>query len=264
MPRLLRRRRRGAGEQSKVSNERWLITYSDLITLLMIFFVIMYAMSKVDQVKFYSLEQSIASALHKSHDVLQGTGKSSLIQSANPTDQGHHTKVPGNDKLLQDRSLDNLYQQIKQYIQSHHLQGSVSVVNSPRGVQVIFPDAALFATGKADLTAKAKKTLGDLIPFLKSVNNYIVVEGYTDNRPIHNSRFPSNWELSAARAIGVVHFFADHGIRPDRLSGTGYGQYHPVAPNNSDANRQKNRRVNIVILRQVNDKTGGAETNTTS
>ncbi|WP_026962715.1 flagellar motor protein MotB [Alicyclobacillus herbarius] len=239
------------------SNERWLITYSDLITLLMIFFVIMYSMSKVDQVKLYMLEQSLTQALHKSHDVLDGSGKSSLIQAANPTDVGHHLDAPAKQPTqkqaasAQAQELDKLYQQIRQYIQSHHLQGTVSVVNTMRGVQVTFPDAALFPTGKATLTHSAQTTLKALIPFLKQVNNNIVVEGYTDNRPIHTAQFPSNWELSAARAIGVVHFLADHGIQPQRLSGTGYGPYHPVAPNTSDANRQKNRRVNIVILKHV-------------
>ncbi|WP_083521158.1 flagellar motor protein MotB [Alicyclobacillus kakegawensis] len=262
MARPSRRSRRSSHRHGgHVSNERWLITYSDLITLLMIFFVIMYAMSKVNQVKFYTLEQSLAQALHQSHDMLTGSGKSSLIQSANPTDAGHHLVAPAKVATTsqgavgnqQDQALNRLYEQIREYIQSHHLQNTVLVLNTVRGVQVTFPDAVLFPTGKATLTPHAKSTLKALVPFLKKVDNNIVVEGYTDNRPIHNSQFPSNWELSAARAIGVVHFFADNGIQPERLSGTGYGPYHPVAPNNSDANRQKNRRVNIVILKNGNE-----------
>ncbi|MCL6445212.1 MAG: OmpA family protein, partial [Alicyclobacillus sp.] len=89
-----------------------------------------------------------------------------------------------------------------------------------------------------------------LLPFFKQLSNPIVIEGYTDNQPIHTAQYPSNWELSSARAIGIVRYLIAHGVAPSRLSGVGYGQYHPVAPNDTPAHRQLNRRINIVIMRE--------------
>ena len=247
----MRRRRK---PKEKANHERWLITYSDLITLLMIFFVVMYAMSKIDQVKFMTLQQSLSQALHQSSQVnLQNMGSTSLISAANPSDQGSKTSGVASSQLSKQQSsdptLDNLYSQVKTYIQQHHLQANVSILNEQRAVQITLRDVVLFDTGQASLRPGAQQLLRGLVPFLQSLNNPIVIEGYTDNQPIDTPQFPSNWELSSARAIGVVRFFVGQGIAPQRLSGVGYGQYHPVAPNNSPANRQLNRRVNIVILR---------------
>ncbi|GGJ05849.1 chemotaxis protein MotB [Alicyclobacillus cellulosilyticus] len=238
----------------KQNHERWLITYADLITLLMIFFVVMYAMSQINQVKFIALERSLAAALHKSDEIpLDNLGKTALINAANPSDTGNkaHPGVQTHPaKSPNDKALDNLFQEVQNYIRAHHLQGNVTVYNEARGVRITLRDVVLFDTGKADIRPQARALLAGLVPFFKQVNNPILVEGFTDNRPISTPQFPSNWELSAARAIGVVRFFQSQGIAGDRLAGVGYGQYHPVAPNDTDAHRQLNRRVNVVILRQ--------------
>ncbi|MCL6593446.1 MAG: OmpA family protein [Alicyclobacillus sp.] len=239
-----------------------MITYSDLITLLMIFFVIMYAMSKVDVAKFMTLQQSLAAALHQANEIpLKNLGKTGLVVPANPTDQGNqqHTGTAQEDK-----KLDDLYNEVKAYIEQHHLDGNVSIVNEQRGVRITLRDVVLFDTGQADLKPEARTLLQGLVPFLQTLNNPVVVEGYTDNQPINTPQFPSNWELSAARAIGVVRFLAGAGVNPERLSGVGYGEYHPVAPNDSEAHRQLNRRVNIVILRQNSESPTGTAAGTTA
>ncbi|RIV24278.1 hypothetical protein D2Q93_07290 [Alicyclobacillaceae bacterium I2511] len=232
--------------------DRWLITYSDLITLLLIFFVIMYAMSKVDVAKFETLTESLAAALHSSNQVqMHNLGTTGLVVPANPTNQGDKTKT--GMATPTDPALDQLYNEVRTYIETHHLQNNISIENQPRGVQITLRDVALFDTGQAVVRPDARMLLNGLVPFLQSLSNPILVEGYTDNVPIDTPQFPSNWELSAARAIDVVHFFANAGLAPERLAGVGYGQYHPVVPNTTPANRQLNRRVNIVILRDSTD-----------
>lgn len=247
------RRSRRKPEEHDNNNERWLLTYSDLITLLMIFFVIMYAMSKVDQVKFYALQQSLSAAMHHSQDTsMQGVGKTSIVSAANPTDQGDKLKpatAQSQTPTPDDKTFNNLYDEIKQYIHQHNLQANVTIANQVRGIQVTFRDVVLFDTGQATLKPHAKEILSGLIPFIQKVNNPVVIEGYTDNQPIHTPQYPSNWELSADRAINVVEYFTSQKVTPSRLSGVGYGQYHPIAKNDNTADRQKNRRVNIVIMR---------------
>lgn len=256
-----RGRRRGSGDDEAHNNERWLITYSDLITLLMIFFVIMYAMSKVDVAKFMTLTESLAAALNHSQEIpLKDLGKTGLVVPANPTDNGDKTQQPPASTphtTQNDAALDNLYNQVKQYIEAHHLEGNVTIVNETRGVQITLRDVVLFDTGQATIRPDAQALLKGLVPFLQSLNNPIVIEGYTDNVPISTPQYPSNWELSSARAIGVVRFLISCGISPPRLSGVGYGQYHPVVPNDTPEHRQENRRINIVILRQSGSSDAG-------
>lgn len=258
MPRRSRRRR---GESPKVQgNERWLVTYADLLTLLLVFFVIMFAMSSIDKVRFEAFAKSMQAALHKSDQIpLNGLGESSLVLSGaedtstqNPTSAPSLANATGEKtNLNQDQQkLSSLYQLISQYIVKNHLQNQLSIANQERGVQITMRDVALFSTGEAVLSPPAQKLINGFVPFFKGLPNSIVVEGYTDNQPISTSIYPSNWELSSSRAMSVVHFLSSHGIQPERLSGTGYGQYHNIAPNDTPQHRQMNRRVNIVVLRQ--------------
>lgn len=241
----MQRRRKHDSNQNE---ERWLITYSDLITLLLIFFIIMYAMSSVNQIKLQTLSESLQSALKKSDKIpLDHMGNTALLNAANAHNQGNKAPVANNKE---NQSLDNLYQTVQQYIQQHNLQGNVSILNEQRGVQITLKDVVLFDTGQAAIKPGAQKLLQGLIPFFRKLPNPIVIEGYTDDQPINTAAFPSNWELSSARAVGVVRFIAGNGVTPERLSGVGYGQYHNLKPNDNDIDRQANRRVNIVILRE--------------
>lgn len=240
----MRRTRRKAGKEN---NERWLLTYSDLITLLMIFFVIMFAMSQIDQVKFNALRMSLQSALKSGTTVPIASGSTSLIQSAG---QGG-AKIGSPVTQTKPSKLDHIYQEVKQYVNQHNLQSKVGVLDQVRGVQITLRDVVLFDTGRAVIRPQAQGLLDGLLPFFQRIGNPIIIEGYTDNEPIHTAKYPSNWELSGARAVGVVRYLIAKGVDPNRLSGVAYGQYHPVAPNNTPANRQKNRRVNIVILRNT-------------
>lgn len=249
-------RRHKAGHPN---HERWLITYSDLITLLLIFFVIMYAMSKIDVAKFLTLSESLNAAFNPSNQIpLPGLGKTALLQVENPS-SGHQQsftikvaskaqQVQLQNVLREDAVFSQLYQELQQYVDHHQLAGQLSLANQARGIQITLTDVVLFRTGSDRLRPQALNILADLMPFLQSVPNNITVEGFTDNVPIRTAKFPSNWELSAGRAVNVVRFLIAKGINPTRLSATGYGRYRPIVPNNSAAHRQMNRRVNIVIL----------------
>ncbi|WAH36602.1 flagellar motor protein MotB [Alicyclobacillus dauci] len=254
------------------NHERWLITYSDLITLLLVFFIIMYSMSTISQIRFQSLVKSLQAAMHQSDQVpLNGMGKTALLMSgtqdngSQPPNPNNYSNPAEQTKANQQdqQQLNNLAQLAENYVTQHHLQNQVSIANESRGVQITMKDVALFDTGQAVLHPQAQKLIKGFIPLFKSLPNKILVEGYTDNQPITTAIYPSNWELSAARAMSVVHVLSDGGIDPSRLSGTGYGQYNNVAPNNNKANMQLNRRVNIVILKQdVQPGTAASQPNT--
>lgn len=253
----MRKRKVAAGKEN---SERWLITYSDLITLLLIFFVIMYAMSKVDVAKFLALSASLNQALNPSNEIpLQGLGKTALISAANPT-SGHQTsmdfkslsaqeKAQLHDIVKEDQMFSDLFAQLKTYVKVHNLENAVSLDNQQRGIQITLRDVAFFSSGQDVLRTSALTVLDGLVPFLQTVPNHIQVEGFTDNAPINTAQFPSNWELSALRAVNVVRFLAAKGVDPARLDATAYGQYNNLYPNDSAYHMQLNRRVTVVILK---------------
>lgn len=214
-------------------------------------------MSSINKVRFATLAQSLAQALNSNTQIaLNGMGSTSLLESGDQNNGQNFANIQQNPSAAQvkavqqdQKALDNLLREVQSYISEHKLQNQVQVFNEARGVQITMRDVALFNTGQAVLLPGARDLIKGLTPFFRNIPNNIVVEGYTDNQPIDTPIYPSNWELSAARAMSVVHFLSNSGIEPERLSGTGYGQYHNVAPNNTAAGRQANRRVNIVVLR---------------
>lgn len=251
----MRRHRKTAGKEN---HERWLITYSDLITLLLIFFVILYAMSKIDVAKFLILSESLNAALNPSNQIpLNGLGRTALLADQNPT-QGDQQAALQKAKSMQreitainqeNRAFSNLYQELEAYVRAHGLSASLTIQDQQRGIQITIRDAMFFRTGEDTLLPQDVVVLQGLVPFLQKLPNQILVEGYTDNVPIDTAQFPSNWELGAGRALAVLEFLAGQGVAPTRLAATSYGQWHPLYSNASRQGRALNRRVNIVILR---------------
>lgn len=268
-------------EPEKENNERWLLTYSDLITLLMIFFVVLYSMSKIDADKF----RAIADSLNKS---LGGSQPSKMEIANNPNgpaflDTGNMTSKatqPGKSNNPDNTSDNNLSAQSS--VQSSEVsQGNIEAENmsieaikakvdkfardndietklissiEERGLVVSIQDTLLFDSGSATLTPKARSILEKIAVVLNGTPNFIRVEGHTDNLPIHTPQFPSNWELSASRATNVVQLMIDSGgISPERLSEIGYSQYRPIMSNDTEAGRSRNRRVDLIILRSKYD-----------
>jgi chemotaxis protein MotB len=243
MARRPRRAQRSGG--SGDNHERWLITYADLITLLMIFFVVMYAVSKVDQTKFQTLSLSLSQALQTNHRIQLEGAPSVLPNAASPA-----AKTMQEKREEEQKKLDDLKKRLEGYVQEQGLSGQVNVLETGRGVQLTLNDAALFDSGSAEVKAEAVRLLNGLAPFLKLVGNPIAVEGHTDDVPIRNARFRSNWELSSQRAINVLHVFEAAGVPHERLSAEGYADTKPLVPNDSEQNRAANRRVNLIVLRE--------------
>lgn len=220
------------------SHERWLLTYSDMITLLMIFFIIMYVISSVNQAKFEALADSLNIALEGGAGIFDNVGPSMM-----------DGKTAGVSAVTEDQMLAELQKDLAQYLEQEGLSGTVSLSREERGLVISFQEMILFQKGKNTLTPEAKEIVDKVGKLLKDVPNYIRVEGHTCDLPINNEAFRSNWELASARATTVVHEFINHsGLEPERLSVTAYSEYRPRVKNDSESNRALNRRVDIVVL----------------
>ena len=229
------------------NSERWLLTYSDLITLLMVFFVVLYSSSNINQKKYEKLASSMNTAF------TGGTGISD--SGAGGANEGSSDE--GELKPLvqsEEEKLQGIEGQVDEMIKQMVLEGSVSTSIEERGLVISFNDSIFFESAKADIMEDMKLKLVSLSTVLNKIDNYIRVEGHTDNVPIRNEYFSSNWQLSSTRASNVVEYLINNGrISPDRLSAVGYGEYRPVADNSTDQGRSKNRRVDILILNNKYD-----------
>ena len=226
----------------KENSERWLVTYADLITLLMIFFIILYTLSRIDVAKFQNLSVSMSKAMGSGGEILDSPGPSAVPGIAGSVPQSAM-------QTGENQKLENVKQELEKIIKDSNLNAKVSVTSEERGVVLSFQGEVLYKLGSAELTPKARQIISGVGPILEKLPNYIRVEGHTDNLPISNTPYPSNWELSAARANGVLQMLIKNfGIHPQRMSAVAYGEFRPIVPNDSDIHKQTNRRVNVVIL----------------
>ncbi|MCP4703810.1 MAG: OmpA family protein [candidate division Zixibacteria bacterium] len=216
------------------NSERWLLTYADLITLLLAFFIVMYSMSQVDAKKFGKMSDALSGVLKGGTVILK---------------QGSHVGVLPGGGILKIAVLKSIGESIEKDFMGMGNEKLVNAEVSERGLVIHIMESALFKMGSAVLSDKAIETLGVVAEHLRQLPNHIRIEGHTDNRPIKTIKYPSNWELSSARATEVVRYFIDnHGVKPDEVSALGYGEFRPLAPNNTEDNRAKNRRVDIVVM----------------
>ena len=224
----------------------WMTTYGDMMTLLLAFFVLLYSFSTLDANKFKMMIEGLQGKL----GVLTG-GKT--ISSAPMIDAGLNSQRSGTQQL------SNLNTKVEQYIQDQGLEDDVETKITDKGLTVRFTGKVLFGLGEAEIKEDAKDILNNMAEFIKTVPNDVMVEGHTDDLPISNSEFPSNWELSTARATNVIRYFIENdNLDPTRLSAAGYSKYKPIVPNENWENRMKNRRVDIVILRMDQQQKEGA------
>lgn len=238
--------RRKKHEEGHDNNERWLLTYSDLITLLMIFFIVMYSMSNLDKQKY----QQIASGLNKA---MGGGGKNIIgVDKGVAVDQDWQ---PTNTEVVQaeeKNKLEEVKKQVDQYLKQNGLSQSVDTKVEERGLVLSFKDSLFFDSGQSDIKTDEVKKLVDIgkILNMKAVSdNYIRVEGHTDNVPISTYQYKSNWDLSVIRASNVAQLLiAQSGIVPQRVSALGYGEFRPIADNNTVDGKARNRRVDIIIM----------------
>lgn len=234
-------RKKKKPESEGLKGDEWLGTYSDMVTLLLTFFILLYSMSSVDSEKLKQLSKAF-------NQVMVGTKGDSILQY--DLYDGEVPLVGGesDNKDISD-TAQSMYKGVKEFVKDNNLSDTVDITEDERGVILQLKDSILFQTGESKLKPESKDILNKINTLLKSVPNSIVVEGHTDNVPIHNSEYDSNWDLSTARAVTVVRYFIEEkGENPSRFSASGYGEYKPLVANNSDDNRAKNRRVNILIV----------------
>ncbi|MGO0121816.1 flagellar motor protein MotB [Desulfothermobacter acidiphilus] len=242
-------------KETEVSRDRWLITYADLITLLLIFFIVLYTFSKVDAEKFAGVAEALSRALGGGAGmILEGQGPA-VVSGAPEFEPGHDAKFAlsgGGEESLQ---LEKIKAEIEKYAKEKGLQAKITARIEERGLVVSVMDTVLFPIGSAELTPQARGVVDEVGKILLKMPNCVRIEGHTCDLPIHTPRYPSNWELSVARATSVVEELA-HAVNfpPQRLCACGYGEYRPLVPNDSEEHRQMNRRVDFVVLRSTYQK----------
>jgi len=223
-------------EEQNLSTPAWMVTYADMVQLVLCFFIALFAFSQVDVEKF----KQVASSLHMVFSGNSGVldGQSAVLERP--------WELP---------VLEQTYRELEQYIEQEGLGERVELIRDERGILLSFADQVLFELGKADLLPPSREVLQNVAKIISPLPNQVMVEGHTDDLPIQTAQFPSNWELSTARATGVVRFFIEEcGISPQRLSAAGYGEWRPRFPNDSPEHRAKNRRVDVLILRSEADQ----------
>jgi chemotaxis protein MotB len=214
------------------NSDRWLLTYSDLITLLLGLFVILYAMSKIDAGKYSEVVSALNGVFGSPRGIL--TGNPAILENPATALQAEKQRVT---------------QEISAALRLDQRDLPIAITENERGVTVHIMEELLFASGSAELKQTSLLTLDTLASVLRSLPNDLRVEGHTDNVPIKTEQFPSNWHLSVARALNVAYYLIErHGVTQERVSVVGYSEFQPLAPNSSAENRARNRRVDIVIV----------------
>jgi len=225
-------------KEEKKGAAEWLTTYSDMVTLLLCFFVLLFSFSNIDAQKFRSMMNSFQGGA----GVLQG---------------GTAMDIPENlagDYNVDEEELEKLKGVIEEYAESIDLENKITLTTEERGLVIRFADSIFFDSGKADIKPESKQILhyvAELLNRNEFKEKQIKVEGHTDSDPIYRSiTYPTNWELSAIRATNVLRYLVEvESIDGERISSSGYSYYRPIAPNDTKENKTKNRRVDIVILR---------------
>jgi chemotaxis protein MotB len=238
------RRKQAHIEGPHENDERWLLTYSDLITLLFVLFVVMYAISTTDVRKLTILAQSLSAAFNA--DVLSGQQAVSITDGQDSAIQQMQQSPTGTSPVQSD--LKAIKAALEDYAIGQGLGGEVEVGATTQGIVIRLNDALLFSSGRAHLDDHAIRIVKQVADIIKPLPNQIRIEGNTDDQAPDGVLFTSNWDLSSARALAVLKAMVDIGMDPGRMSALGNAQYSPLTPNVDDASRVKNRRVDVVVL----------------
>ncbi|SDN04039.1 flagellar motor protein MotS [Sediminibacillus halophilus] len=251
---LRKRRRKDKGAP------KWMVTYADMVTLILVFFILLFSMSQIDLEKFEALAESFRSSkifeqspspIPMENPAENTDNKQSGLQM-NESDE----KMDEQDSSEQEKadSTDDLMRQVTAFLDKNDLNNVITANQTDDGVVLILQEKVLFESGEADIIDDGEVLLDKVDILLSNISNAVRIEGHTDNRPISNYRFPSNWELSAARASRVVRYLINNGdVEKERFSAAGYGDTRPLVPNDSSANWAKNRRVEIVLLQETDE-----------
>ncbi|MBI3601264.1 MAG: OmpA family protein [Nitrospinae bacterium] len=226
----------GGGEHDSSGGLRWLLTYSDMITLLLVFFIIMFTISETNSKKFGLFLKSVSKGLNvKEEEVIPA-----VIPAISEEDAATREEQDALRKLIKELKLT---------FSKEIGYGFISIERGKRGITLRIENTTLFEKGNANIKTEAKDILKKVAEDLKVIPNQIAIEGHTDSIPINTAEFPSNWELSTKRAVNVLRYLVeDEGFAPYRIAASGYGEYRPLVPNDPVLGAAPNRRVEITIL----------------
>ena len=229
--------------QEEHADEAWLLPYSDLLTLLLALFIVMFSISNVDKAKFTQLSGYFnAIFLEGGGGIGIGEGGALVIPMQ---------ELGGSKSALEDDKMVEIKGNIEQEIKQGGYGDNIKVVLNKEGLEIAIEEVVLFNSGEAEVLQSVAPLLVKIASVLKGLDNDIKIVGHTDDRPIHTEKYRSNWELSAMRAINVMNFLVDQGgLSPERFSIQGYGQYSPKYDNSAEEGRAKNRRVEIFLVRK--------------
>ncbi len=251
-----RRKRR----RYSANHERWLVSYADFITLLFAFFVVMYSTAQTDKRKVGQLAAAIRVAFEEygalppaSEITLQAPGTTISFSPAQDL----------NSKETEDQDSISLRKELQEALQQEISRGEVALRTGPAGLVISLREVGVFDSGSSGIKAASQPAFERMASLLNQKNRRLRVEGYTDDIPIHNSQFASNWELSTARAPEMLQLLITRcNFPPENLSAAGYGEYHPIASNQTESGRAQNRRVDVVVLRKPAGSSPAAATAT--
>jgi len=228
-------------------DESWLIPYADILTLLLALFIVLFASAQVDQKKFEQIAQSLNAAFNGSPSVLEhmkASPDSSPSQPTTPPSTSHAWQQETAQLAQAKKMMDK-------YIEDNKLSGGLETALLDDGLMIRIKDNTLFSSGSAVLLPQSRVFAAEIAKLLVPLPQRVVVTGHTDNVPISTPEFPTNWDLSAKRALNFMKFILaqDANLKPERFSSTGLGEYHPLVPNTDDVGRARNRRVEVMIQR---------------
>lgn len=243
------------------NHERWLVSYADFITLLFAFFTTLYAVSNVDAQKYGRMVLSLQAAfdssvfpagsrkLNLAPPSPIGKEQPGILDSIRPVPPDPLSKKKRSSKDGKDETLAEIKNRLEAMIQNDKLGGKLRLILDRRGLIIRLAEVGFYHSGSSTVKPEAISIIDQLATFVAPLNHAVRIEGHTDNVPIRTSRYPSNWELSTARATNIVIYLQEHhGLDPQRLSASGYGEFRPLVPNTTTENRALNRRVDIILL----------------
>ena len=258
------RRKRKQNQVEHDNLDRWLVSYADFITLLFAFFVVMYAISSVNTGKYRVLSDSLVESFDgapvevEEQDQQEDQESDLTAQKKSDTENLIELPVPNEyeDKEFnnQNPTLSEISKEVKNSVIELMNKGLININQDENWLEIEIKSSILFEVGDSKLSEDAEDVLAKLASIIKVYPNQLQIEGYTDDVPINTPKFPSNWELSSARAASVVHLFEAEGVDPNNMQAIGYGKYKPKASNDTAAGRRENRRVVLVVLGSENTR----------
>ena len=225
-------------QHEEEGGEAWLLPYSDLMTLLLAVFIVLFAVSQVDQAKAKEMSEAFTEEMMTQSYIISQLNEQETVQSENPE-----------SSVSEQQQMEKLKAEIDAKLQSENLSIAVTTIIDKRGLVISLSNAIFFDPGSAQIKQDNENTLLDIANMFTVMENFIRIEGHTDNVPMNSAEYPSNWDLSTARAANVVRLITSKSnLSPEKLIAVGYGEYRPIADNATEEGRAKNRRIDIIVL----------------